>query len=328
MRIVIPGGSGQVGGILARHFHANGHEVIVLSRHPYNPSWKVIQWDGRTVGTWAGELERSDVCINLSGSSVNCRYNTENRRAIHDSRIQTTLLLNQVIASLREPPPVWLNANTATIYRHALDREMDEASGELGGNEPGAPDTWNFSIDVAKEWEKAFFSVSTQRTRKIALRSAMTFSPDRGGVFDVLLGLVRCGLGGTQGSGKQFVSWIHETDFVRAVEFLIEREDFSGVVNLASPNPQPRIHEGSARSVGHAHRTARSRVDTGVRDVPFPERIGTCAEKSTRRAGSSAGRSFPVPFPRMADSGARTRSPLETDQPLLEHLDSTTRDPQ
>jgi uncharacterized protein len=239
MRIVIPGGSGQVGSILARHFHAKGDEVIVLSRHPYNATWKVMEWDGRTVGTWAQELERCDVCINLSGRSVNCRYSTENRRAIYDSRIQTTLLLNQVIASLREPPRVWLNASTATIYRHSFDREMDEASGELGGNEPGAPDTWNFSIDVAKEWEKAFFSVSTQRTRKIALRSAMTFSGDRGGVFDLLLGLVRRGLGGTQGSGKQFVSWIHETDFVRAVEFLIEREDFSGVVNLASPNPLP-----------------------------------------------------------------------------------------
>lgn len=239
MRIVIPGGSGQVGGILARHFHTKGDEVIVLSRHPYNSPWKVIQWDGRTVGTWAAELERSDVCINLSGRSVNCRYNTENRRAIYDSRIQTTLLLNQVIASLREPPRVWLNASTATIYRHSFDREMDEASGELGGNEPGAPDTWNFSIDVAKAWEKAFFPASTPRTRKIALRTAITFSPDRGGVFDVLLGLVRRGLGGKQGSGKQFVSWIHETDFVRAVEFLIEREDFLGVVNLASPNPLP-----------------------------------------------------------------------------------------
>jgi uncharacterized protein len=239
MRIVIPGGSGQVGGILARHFHEKGDEVIVLSRHPYNASWKVIEWDGRTAGTWAAELERSDVCINLSGRSVNCRYNTENRRAIHDSRIQTTLLLNQVIASLRDPPRVWLNASTATIYRHAFDREMDEASGELGGNEPGAPDTWNFSIDVAKEWENAFFSVPTPRTRKVALRSAMTFSPDRGGVFDMLLGLVRRGLGGTQGSGKQFVSWIHETDFVHAIEFLIEREDFSGAVNLAAPNPLP-----------------------------------------------------------------------------------------
>lgn len=116
---------------------------------------------------------------------------------------------------------------------------MDETHGELGGNEPGAPDTWNFSIDVAKAWEQAFFSTPTPRTRKVAIRSAMTFSPDRGGVFDAFLGLVRHGLGGRQGSGTQFVSWIHEADFVRAVELLIAREEFTGAVNVASPNPLP-----------------------------------------------------------------------------------------
>lgn len=239
LRVVLPGGSGQVGSILARHFHGKGDEVTVLSRHRYNAPWSVIEWDGRTSGRWVAELERSDVCINLSGRSVNCRYNPENRRVIYDSRIQTTRLLNETIASLHEPPRVWINASTATIYRHALDRPMDEISGELGGNEPGAPDTWKFSIDVAKGWEQAFFSISTAQTRKVAIRSAMTFSPDRGGVFDVLLGLVRHGLGGTQGSGNQFVSWIHETDFVRAIDLLIEHEEFTGVVNLASPNPLP-----------------------------------------------------------------------------------------
>jgi hypothetical protein len=134
---------------------------------------------------------------------------------------------------------LWINASTATIYRHALDRAMDEATGELGGNEPGALDTWNFSIDVAKAWEEEFFSTATPRTRKLAIRSALTLSPDRSGVFDVLLGLVRRGLGGTQGSGDQFVSWIHEADFVRAIELLIAREEFEGVVNPASPNPLP-----------------------------------------------------------------------------------------
>jgi NAD dependent epimerase/dehydratase family enzyme len=134
-----------------------------------------------------------------------------------------------------------VNASTATIYRHALDRPMNEADGELGGNEPGAPDTWNFSIDVAKAWEEAFFSSTTPLTRKVAVRSAMTFSPGRGGVFDVFLGLVRHGLGGMQGPGTQFVSWIHEADFVRAVELLIACERFDGVVNLASPNPLPNV---------------------------------------------------------------------------------------
>ncbi len=239
MKILIPGGTGQVGRILARHFHAKGHTVTVLSRSPRPAPWRMMQWDGLTPGAWVAELEQSDVCINLAGRSVNCRYNPANRRAIYESRIQSTLLLNQVIASLNKPPRLWVNASTATIYRHALDRAMDEASGELGGNEPGAPDTWNFSIDVAKGWEDAFFSTSTPRTRKIATRSAMTFSPDRGGVFDVLLGFVRHGLGGPQGPGNQYVSWIHESDFVRAMDLLIAREDLSGIVNLASPNPLP-----------------------------------------------------------------------------------------
>ena len=239
MRIVIPGGSGQVGRMLARHFHSQGHAVVVLSRIPQAAPWSVAEWDASTLGPWVDELEHSDVCINLAGRSVNCRYTEENRREIYESRIRPTLLLHEAIASLRNPPRVWLNASTATIYRHALDRPMDEASGELGGDEPGAPATWNFSIDVAKGWEKAFFSVPTPRTRQIALRSAITLSPDQGGVFDVLLGLVRRGLGGAMGPGSQMVSWIHESDFLNAVDFLITHEEFSGVVNLASPNPLP-----------------------------------------------------------------------------------------
>ncbi len=241
MKIVIPGGTGQVGQILARHFHANGHAVTVLSRSVHQAPWRVITWDGLTPGAWVAQLEHSDVCINLAGRSVDCRYNSSNRRAIFDSRVKSTQLLNQVIASLDHPPTVWLNASTATIYRHSLDRPMDEATGELGGNEPGAPDTWNFSIQVAKAWEEAFFSTSIPRTRRVALRSAMTFSPDPGGVFDVFLNLVRHGLGGTNSPGTQFVSWIHETDFIRAIELLIATPDFTGAVNLASPHPLPNL---------------------------------------------------------------------------------------
>lgn len=226
MKIAIPGGGGQVGHILARHFQEQGHHVTVLTRR-------------QSPADWAATLEHSDVCINLAGRSVNCRYHAGNRRAILDSRVESTRLLNRIIASLPNPPRLWLNASTATIYRHALDRPMDEATGELGGGEAGAPDTWNFSIDVAKSWEAAFFETATPRTRKVALRSALTLSPDPGGIFDVLLGLVRHGLGGTQGAGTQFVSWIHEADFVRAVDLLIARDEFSGVVNLASPNPLP-----------------------------------------------------------------------------------------
>jgi uncharacterized protein len=217
MRIVIPGGSGQVGRILARHFHATGHDVTVLSRTPRPAPWRVIPWDLRTV-------EHCDVCINLAGRSVNCRYNSANRRAILDSRVETT----KRIGSMDRLPPLWINASTATIYRHALDRPMDEATGEIGDG---------FSVNVATAWEDAFFSAATPHTRKVAIRSVMTFSPDAGGVFDVLSGLVRVGLGGTQGPGSQYVSWIHHVDFIRAVEFLIARNDIAGVVNLASPNP-------------------------------------------------------------------------------------------
>ena len=237
MKIVIPGGTGQVGQILARHFHRQGHHVTILSRNPHAAPWRVISWDGVTLGPWIEELDRCDVCINLAGRSVNCRYTPANRRSIFESRIRSTQILNQAITVIEQPPSVWLNASTATIYRHALDRPMDEATGEFGGDEPGAPDTWNFSIQVAKSWEEAFFSKPTPETRKVALRSAMTLSPDRGGVFDVFLGLVRHGLGGATLPGNQYVSWIHEVDFIRAIEFLIARQDIDGAVNLAAPQP-------------------------------------------------------------------------------------------
>jgi uncharacterized protein (TIGR01777 family) len=185
-----------------------------------------------------GELEGADVCINLAGRSVNCRYGAENRREIYDSRIGPTKLLGQVIGGLVEPPKLWMNSSTATIYRHSFRDAMTEA-GELGGSERGAPDTWNFSIKVAKDWEAAFFEGKMPRTRRIALRSAVTFSADRGGIFAVLSSLVRRGLGGTNGSGRQMVSWVHGADFCRAVDFLIAAESFDGVVNIASPHPLP-----------------------------------------------------------------------------------------
>jgi len=244
LRIVLPGGSGQDGQVLARHFQQRGHHVTVLTRAPYTAEWQTVHWDGEHEGSWAEALEGADVCINLAGRSVNCRYHAANRRAIYDSRIGTTRLLGQVFDTLADPPRVWLNASTATIYRHALDREMDEATGELGGNEligttRRAPDTWNFSIGIAKDWEATFFNAYTPRTRKVAMRSAITLSPIRGNAFTLLSNLVRMGLGGTQGNGHQFVSWIHESDFARAVEFLIEHEELEGPINIAAPNPLP-----------------------------------------------------------------------------------------
>jgi uncharacterized protein len=238
-RVVLAGGSGQVGTLLAKHFQARGHEVCVLSRTTFSAPWRVVAWDGENAGPWVNALQGADVVVNLAGRSVNCRYNKWNRREISESRVRSTRLLGEAIGELSNSPSVWLNASTATIYRHSLDRAMDEETGELGGGENGAPDEWRFSIDVAKRWEETFFGAKTTKTRKVALRSAMTLSPGAGGVFDTLSRLVRFGLGGKSGSGEQFTSWIHERDFARAVDFLIENEEIEGVVNVASPNPVP-----------------------------------------------------------------------------------------
>jgi len=239
LRIILPGGSGQVGTVLARHFQQQGHDVVVLARSARPAPWRVVRWDGKGLGPWTSELENADVVINLAGRSVNCRYTTANRQEILDSRINTTALLGRAISQLARPPRLWLNASTATIYRHIYDRPMDEQSGEIGGNEPDAPPQWRFSIQVATGWEKAFFDAATPNTRKVALRSAIIMSPDRGGVFDLLLRLVRFGLGGAAAGGRQFMSWIHDADFLASVEYLIAHEEFAGAVNIASPNPLP-----------------------------------------------------------------------------------------
>src|SRR5688572_20614110 len=239
MKIVIPGGSGQVGTVLARAFHAMGHEVVVLSRTTRAAQWNVIQWNGETAGDWVPWIEGADVVINLAGKSVNCRYTPANREEIRDSRVRSTRIVGKAIAEASRPPRVWLQASTATIYAHRFDAANDEETGILGGNEPGAPDTWQFSIDVAMAWERALVEMETPRTRKVLLRSAMTMSPDEGGIFDTFLRLVRFGLGGRAGSGRQYVSWIHVGDFIRAILWLIEHEEVCGPVNLAAPNPLP-----------------------------------------------------------------------------------------
>lgn len=239
MKIVIPGGSGQVGTILARAFHGEGHDVVVLSRQPSLQPWRVVAWDAESIGPWAREIEGADAVINLAGRSVNCRYGRRNRREILDSRIDSTRIVGEAIGRAASPPGVWLQASTATLYAHRYDAPNDEATGIIGGSEPDAPSTWNFSIEVAQAWEEIFFDAPTPQTRKVALRSAMTMSPDPGGVFDALSGLVRRGLGGTAGDGRQYVSWIHHRDFVRAIRWLLDREAFDGPVNLAAPNPLP-----------------------------------------------------------------------------------------
>ena len=239
MKIVIPGGTGQVGTVLAPAFHADGHEVVVLGRSPEKREWRTEKWDGKMLGPWAAEIDGSDIVINLAGRSVNCRYNEENRRQMMDSRVLSTRVVGEAIAAAARPPRVWLQASTATIYAHRFDAPNDDVTGIIGGHEADAPDTWNFSIDVATAWEKTANEADTPRTRKVLMRSAMTMSPDRGGIFDVMLGLVRKGLGGTAASGRQYISWIHDLDFIRSLYWLIEHEELSGPINLSSPNPLP-----------------------------------------------------------------------------------------
>jgi hypothetical protein len=244
LRIVIPGGSGQIGGALARYFQGRGHQVTVLTRSPFAAEYQTVHWDGEHEGQWTETLEGADVCINLAGRSINCRYTAKNREAILHSRVVSTRMLGRVIAGMAHPPKVWLNASAANIYRHAMDRPMDEETGEIGGAEMisarrRAPRKWDFPVRVALDWEAALYASYTPGVRKVALRTSIVMGPEGGGAFSVLLSLIRLSLGGKQGNGRQMVSWIHELDFARAVEFLIEREDMDGPVNMAAPQALP-----------------------------------------------------------------------------------------
>jgi len=235
-RLILPGGGGFLGRIVTSALLARDWDIIVLTRHPERVSGpaRAVQWDGQTLDTWARELEGAAAVLNLVGRSVNCRYHAANRGAIMNSRIESTRILGQAIAGCRNPPPVWLNSSTATIYRHSMDRPMDEATGEIGAT-PEAMDA--FSIEVARAWEQEFDAASVPATRKVALRTAMVFGLGTGGVFAVLRQLTRWGMGGSMAGGRQMVSWIHEEDFCRAIAWLIGRPDFGGVVNLAAPHP-------------------------------------------------------------------------------------------
>jgi uncharacterized protein (TIGR01777 family) len=239
MRIVLPGGSGQIGAVLARAFRARGHEVVVLSRGGscLARDVRIVPWDGQTLGAWAREIDGADLVLNLAGRTVNCRYSEKNLREMMDSRVDSTRVVGEAISQAARPPRVWLQSSTATIYAHRFDAANDERTGIIGGREEGVPRHWVRSVEIATRWEETLFAAPTPATRRVALRSSLTLSPDRGGIFDTLLGLVKKGLGGTCGNGKQWVSWIHERDFVRAVDFLVARDDLEGAVNVCAPNP-------------------------------------------------------------------------------------------
>ncbi|NBE50645.1 TIGR01777 family oxidoreductase [Streptomyces boluensis] len=238
MKIVIAGGTGQVGALLERAFTAQGHRVVILTRNPRRAGQ--VAWDGATLGPWVEEIVGSDLAVNLAGRSVSCRYTEANLKDMMDSRVDSARVVGQAIAAAVRPPRLWLQMSTATIYAHRHDAANDEASGVIGGHEPDVPDYWAYSVKIAENWERAQREAATPDTRKVALRAAMVMSPDRGGVFDVLSRMARFGLGGPVAGGGQYVSWIHDQDFVRAVEFLVAHEELTGPVNLAAPEPLPQ----------------------------------------------------------------------------------------
>ncbi|MDT9592538.1 DUF1731 domain-containing protein [Nocardioides zeae] len=242
MKIVVPGGTGQVGALLRRSFAAQGHEVVVVSRTPQvlERGVRQVSWDGRSPGAWHDEVDGADAVVNLAGRSVSCRYTDRNLRQMMDSRVASTRAVGEAVAAARRPPAVWLQMSTATIYADTRGPAHDEASGVIGGEEPHVPLYWEYSVRIARRWEEALADARTPGTRKVALRSAMVMTPDRGGVLDYLLRMARLGVGGPVAGGGQYVSWIHGADFARAVDLLLSRDDLEGPVNLAAPGPVPQ----------------------------------------------------------------------------------------
>jgi uncharacterized protein (TIGR01777 family) len=235
-RMVLAGGSGFVGGLLTSYFEAQGWECVVLTRHRPQ-SAREVQWDGVNRGDWEQCLEGAEVLVNLCGKSVNCRYHARNRRELMESRLLPTRLLGEVMAELEVPPVLWIQASTATLYRHTFGEPWDE-KGEIGAH-PDAKDA--FSIELATAWEAAFLDSVPAGVRSVLLRSAMVLGrgDDHNNVLGVLRRLTRFGLGGRMGHGRQYVSWIHEHDICRAVDWVISHTEVEGPVNVCAPHPLP-----------------------------------------------------------------------------------------
>ncbi len=219
-KIVIAGGTGFVGRYLRKRFIEQGCEVLIISRDANQLNWNNEQG-------LINALEHAEALINLAGKSVDCRYNEKNKSLILRSRVETTQKLQSLIDKCKFPPTLWINSSTATIYRHSEDKPMDETNGEIGSG---------FSVEVAKAWEGAFFGKPSSDTRKVALRIAITLGKG-GGVMTPFVNLVKYGLGGRQGNGKQMFSWIHIEDLYRIIQFVMTNKDLHGIYNAAAPNP-------------------------------------------------------------------------------------------
>jgi uncharacterized protein (TIGR01777 family) len=230
MRIVIPGGTGHLGRLLRSGLTRDGHDVTVVGRI------EGVRWDGRTLDP--AVVDGADVVVNLAGRSVNCRYTAGNLREMMDSRVDSARAVGEAIARAARPPEVWLQMSTATIYAHRFDGANDEVTGVIGGGEPDVPRYWDRSVEIARRWEAELERADTPATRKVALRTAMVMSPEPGGAFNAMRRMVKLGLGGPVAGGRQYISWLHGDDFVRAVRFLIA-SDLDGPVNLAAPEPLP-----------------------------------------------------------------------------------------
>lgn len=228
MKIVIAGGTGYLGKLLTEFYtKEKENQIYILTRNQKlnydNVSF--IQWDGKTKGYWTQYLEGTDVLINLTGKSVNCRYTQKNKKEIYESRLQSTAVLCEVVQNLKVPPNVFIQSSSATIYEHSEDTFMTEKDGEIG---------IDFSMDVCKKWEQLFNSFKFENTRKIITRTSIVLG-NRGGAFPLMKKMTQFGFGGKQGNGKQFISWISEQDYVDAIHYLIDKP--SGVYNICVPNP-------------------------------------------------------------------------------------------
>jgi uncharacterized protein (TIGR01777 family) len=219
-KIVLAGGTGFIGKYFEEKFKELGYEIRIISRQAQHTSWG-------NIGGIIEDLEDSEILINLAGKSVDCRYNAKNKAEIIKSRTETTEILGNALLACKNPPPLWLNSSTATIYRNSEDRPMTEDQGEIGSG---------FSVEVAKAWEHSFFSFKLAQTRQIALRITIVLG-ESGGVITPFKNLVKFGLGGVQGSGNQRFSWIHIEDLFNSILFLNENKELNGVINCASPNP-------------------------------------------------------------------------------------------